>query len=85
MQIHCLKLNKQATAMSKAPFPGELGEKILHNISQEAWNMWLKHQTMIINEYRLSLIDPNARNFLRQELEKYLFGEGSETPPGYTP
>lgn len=81
--IFCKKLNLEAPALSKAPFPGELGEKILNEISETAWQMWLSHQTMLINEYRLNLIDPQARKFLRQEMQKFFFEGGSEPPPGY--
>jgi Fe-S cluster biosynthesis and repair protein YggX len=80
-----MKLQKEAEALEQPPYPGELGQKIFGNISKEAWNMWLGHQTMLINEYRLSMIDPKAREFLKQEMEKYLFGGGSETPPDFTP
>ena len=83
-QIFCSKLNEPADAMSAPPFPGPLGEKIFNHISQQAWKMWLSHQTMLINEYRLSLMDPKAREFLRDEMQKYFFGEGSDKPAGYT-
>lgn len=83
--IHCAKLNKEAEALPYAPIPGELGQKIYGSISKEAWQMWLNHQTMLINEYRLSMIDPKARIFLMQEMEKFLFGTGSDKPSGYTP
>lgn len=83
--IFCTKLQQESPGLSKAPFPGPLGEKIYQEISQTAWNMWLSHQTMLINEYRLNLIDPKSREFLQQEMKKYFFGEGSEKPAGYTP
>jgi Fe-S cluster biosynthesis and repair protein YggX len=63
--------------------PGELGQKIYKQISAEAWQLWLNHQTMLINENRLSMIDSKARQFLYAELEKFLFGPGSPPPPGY--
>ncbi len=81
--IFCIKLNKEAEKLSAPPFPGKLGLKIFETVSKEAWNMWIAHQTMIINEYRLSLIDPKAREFLLTEMEKYFFGEGSDTPAGF--
>jgi Fe-S cluster biosynthesis and repair protein YggX len=81
--IFCKKLNIEAPALSKAPFPGELGERIFNEISETAWQMWLGQQTMLINEYRLNLIDPQARAFLRQEMQKFFFEGGSEPPPGY--
>jgi Fe-S cluster biosynthesis and repair protein YggX len=83
--IYCKKLDKEAQGLTYLPYPGELGQKIYQSISQEAWSLWLKHQTMLINEYRLSLIDPQAREFLALEMEKFLFGAGSEAPTGYVP
>lgn len=82
--IYCSKLCKEAPALDKAPLPGELGKKIHAHISQEAWQQWINHQTMLINEYRLSMIDPKARKMLMEEMQKFLFGAGSEKPPGYT-
>lgn len=83
--IHCKKLNKEAEGFERAPYPGELGKKIQDEISKEAWQLWVNHQTMLINENRLSLINPEARTFLVQEMQKFLFGDGSEKPTGYTP
>ncbi|HRD70458.1 MAG: oxidative damage protection protein [Legionella sp.] len=81
--VFCCKLNQEAEGMQKAPFPGPLGEKIYNNVSKQAWNMWLSHQTMLINEYRLNLIEAKSRDFLKDELQKYFFGEGSEKPSGF--
>jgi len=83
-QVFCAKLNQEADALTSPPFPGPLGERIFQHISKPAWGMWLAHQTMLINEYRLSLIDPKAREFLREEMTKYFFGEGCEMPSGFT-
>lgn len=83
--VFCCQLKEEAEGLLKPPFPGELGEKIFQNVSKRAWNMWLSHQTMLINEYRLNLLDPKSRDFLKEELNKYFFGSGSETPSGYTP
>ncbi|MBA2657126.1 MAG: oxidative damage protection protein [Tatlockia sp.] len=83
--VNCSKLKQEAVALEKAPFPGPLGEKILNEISKEAWSMWLTHQTMLINEYRLSLIDPKAKEFLHEEMKNFLFGEGSAKPQGFIP
>jgi Fe-S cluster biosynthesis and repair protein YggX len=69
--------------MLKPPFPGALGERVFNEVSKQAWVMWLAHQTMLINEYRLNLIDPKAREFLKEEMQKYFFGDGSEKPSGY--
>jgi Fe-S cluster biosynthesis and repair protein YggX len=83
--VECLKLGKTAEGLTTPPYPGELGKKIYENISQEAWALWMNHQTMLINEYRLSMMDPKARDFLKQEMEKFLFGGGSAAPAGYVP
>ena len=83
--IHCKKLDKDAPQLARQPYPGAIGERIYREISQEAWEMWLAHQTMLINENRLSLVDPEARRFLNEELQKFFFGEGSTKPKEYTP
>ncbi len=83
--IFCQKLQKQAAPMSFAPVPGELGERILANISAEAWKLWITHQTMLINEKHLSLAEPEARKFLVEEMEKFLFGGDFEQIEGYVP
>lgn len=83
--VYCQKLGKEAEGLDRPPYPGEIGQKIYNHISKQAWEAWLNHQTMLINEYRLSLIDPKSRTFLEQEMVKFLFGGGSETPTGYTP
>jgi Fe-S cluster biosynthesis and repair protein YggX len=83
--VNCAKLHKEAEGLSQPPFPGELGNKIYAGISIEAWAMWLEHQTMLINEYRLSMLDPKAREYLKVEMEKFLFSEGGEKPAGYMP
>jgi Fe-S cluster biosynthesis and repair protein YggX len=83
--VECQKLKKKAYGLTQPPYPGELGKKIYETISAEAWEMWLGHQTMLINEFRLSMLDAKARDFLRNEMDKFLFGEGSAKPGGYTP
>lgn len=83
--VDCIKLNKKAEGLSYQPYPGELGKKIYEKISQEAWQQWLAHQTMLINEYRLSMLDPKAREFLVREMELFLFDSGSAKPAGYIP
>jgi Fe-S cluster biosynthesis and repair protein YggX len=83
--VHCVKLGREAPGLARPPYPGELGKRIFENVSQEAWRMWLAHQTMLINEYRLTPIEPKARKFLEEEMEKYFFGPGSEKPKEYVP
>lgn len=83
--VYCVKLNKEAPGFEKAPYPGPLGELIVKSISKEAWGMWIAHQTLLINEKRLNLIDPQVRKFLEGELQKFLFEGGAEKPAGFIP
>lgn len=83
--VHCVKLGREAEALTRQPYPGDLGKRIFENVSKEAWEMWKEHQTMLINEYRLSPMDPKARKFLEEEMERFFFGQGSELPPDYKP
>ncbi|MGI9220257.1 MAG: oxidative damage protection protein [Woeseiaceae bacterium] len=83
--VNCVLLGKEAEGLDYAPYPGELGQKIYDSVSKEAWQRWVGHQTMLINEYRLTPIEPEARSFLEKEMEKYFFGEGSAAPKEYVP
>ena len=83
--VKCIKLGREAESLAFPPYPGELGKRIFEHVSKEAWQLWLKHQTMLINENRISPIDPKARQFLEGEMEKFFFGAGSAPPEGYVP
>ena len=83
--VQCKLLNKELPGIPFQSYPGELGKRIFENISQEAWQTWMTHQTMLINEHRLSPIDPVHRKFLEDEMEKFFFGAGSQKPEGYVP
>lgn len=78
--VQCVKLHKEAEGLEYMPYPGELGQKIYDNVSKEGWQQWVSHQTMLMNEYRLTPVDPKARKFLEEEMEKFFFGEGSAKP-----
>jgi len=78
-------LKTEAEGLDYAPYPGELGQKIYDNVSKEAWQRWVAHQTMLINEYRLTPIEPEAREFLATEMEKFFFSGGAEKPKEYVP
>ena len=84
-KIMCKKLKKEAEALDYLPYPGEIGKKIQENISKEGWELWVSHQTMLINEMRLTPVDPKARKFLEEEMEKFFFGDGSQAPQGFIP
>ncbi len=81
--VHCVKLGKEAEGFDFPPLPGELGQRIYNQISKEAWQGWIKHQTMLVNEYRLSMADARARQYLMKQAEKFLFGEGADVASGY--
>jgi Fe-S cluster biosynthesis and repair protein YggX len=84
--VQCVKLGKEAEGLDLPPYPGDLGKRIWENVSKEAWQAWLRHQTMLINEYRLTPVDPKARKFLEEEMEKFFFsGEETAKPEGYVP
>lgn len=83
--VQCVHLNQEAEGLKAAPYPGELGQRIFNNVSAEGWKAWLGHQTMLINENRLSALDPKARSFLEAEMEKFFFGDGSAAPEGFVP
>lgn len=73
--VFCKKLHQELEGLDYVPYPGEVGKQIYENISQKAWTMWLGQQTILINEYRLSLVEPKSREFLEKEMQKFLFGE----------
>lgn len=83
--VHCIKLDKDAEGLDFAPWPGELGQRIYAHVSKEGWQAWLAHQTMLINEMRLSPLDAKTRTFLAAEMEKYFFGGEVVQPAGYVP
>ena len=81
--VNCVKLACEAEGLDRPTYPGDLGKRIYENVSKEAWQSWMGHQTMLINEYRLTPVEPKARKFLEEEMEKFFFGEGSEKPDGF--
>ena len=81
--VQCVVLGREAPGLERQPYPGELGKRIFDNVSKEAWQKWLGHQTMLINEYRLVTFEPKARQFLVSEMEKFFFSGGSKAPEGY--
>jgi Fe-S cluster biosynthesis and repair protein YggX len=83
--VNCVKLGREAEGLDRVPYPGDLGKRVFENVSKQAWADWLKHQTMLINENRLSPMDPKARKFLEEQMDQYFFGEGAVMPEGYVP
>ena len=83
--VKCVLLGIEAEGLDRPTYPGELGQRIFENVSKQAWQQWLAHQTILINEYRLTPIEPKAREFLEAEMEKFFFGQGSARPDEYVP
>lgn len=83
--VKCARLGIEAEGLERPPFPGPEGQRIYENISEQAWQEWLKLQTMLINEHRLTPFEPDARRFLAEERDKFLFGGANRMPEGYVP
>ena len=83
--VNCVILKREAPGLERLPYPGPLGQRVFENVSREAWTRWVAHQVMLINEYRLSPVEPKARKFLEAEMEKFFFGTGSERPTEFKP
>ena len=81
--VFCKKYQQEMEGLDAPPYPGELGQRIFAGVSKEAWQLWLRHQTILINEHRISPVDPESRKFLEKEMEKFFFGGGSEMPGGF--
>ena len=81
--VFCQKLQKDSEGLERPPYPGDMGKRIYESISKDAWEQWINHQTILINEYHLNMLDQEARKFLATEMEKFLFGEGSEKPDAF--
>ena len=82
--VMCQKLKRELPGLEYAPLKGEFGERLFREISQEAWQLWLKHSTMVINEYRLNPAEDDAQKVLLEQMEKFFFTDEVELPPEYT-
>ena len=83
--VKCIKLGVEAEGLDFPPYPGDLGKRIFESVSKEAWQQWLRHQTMLINENRLNLADSRARKYLAEQMEKHFFEGGADQVSGYVP
>jgi Fe-S cluster biosynthesis and repair protein YggX len=83
--VQCIKLHKEAPGLDKPPFPGELGKRLYDQVSAQGFELWLEHQKMLMNEYRIDLSDKSARQLLKQQCEQFFFGDGSKPPPDFVP
>lgn len=83
--IQCIKLKKEAQGLDFPPYPGEVGTRIWHSISKEAWQQWVDIQTRLVNENRLNLADARARKYLKEQMEQFLFEDRDIEAQGYVP
>jgi Fe-S cluster biosynthesis and repair protein YggX len=83
--VHCVKLKREAEGLDFAPYPGALGKRIYEQVSREAWQAWLEQQKRLINEMRLDLSNPKARQYLAEQMQRHFFGEGADDASGYVP
>ncbi|HPE61024.1 MAG: oxidative damage protection protein [Thiothrix sp.] len=83
--VNCVILKCEAEGLERPTYPGDLGKRIFESVSKEAWQQWLRQQTILMNEYRLSPINPKDRKFLEQEMEKFFFGSGASTVENFKP
>ena len=83
--VHCVKLEREAPGLLESPVPGELGERVFENVSKEGWDMFLEYFKMVVNEYRLNLMDDSTDEIFEKSVEDFFFGEGAAMPEGYVP
>jgi len=83
--VQCIKLGKESEGLDFQPYPGDLGKKVFENVSKEGWSLWMSHQTMLINEYRLNPLDPKSRKMIEEQMEQFFWGEGAQLPPDFSP
>jgi Fe-S cluster biosynthesis and repair protein YggX len=81
--VKCVKLGRELPGLDRVPWKGEIGKRIYENVSKEAWAMWVNHSKMLLNEYRLNPLDPNAQKVMEEQMELFFFGDGSKLPEGY--
>lgn len=82
--VHCVKLNADLEGLERAPIPGELGKKVYENVSKQAWKMFEDHFKMVMNEYRLNLMDPRTDEIFKQQVTEFLFSGTAASPEGFT-
>ena len=83
--VNCIKLGRELPGLEKPPYPGELGQRIYDNVSQDGWDAWMAHSVILINHYGLSFADPRAVDFMKEQMEEFFFGVGAQMPEGWTP
>ncbi|RLB62108.1 MAG: oxidative damage protection protein [Deltaproteobacteria bacterium] len=83
--VQCVKFGKPMEGLAKPPLKGEIGQKVFDQVSKEAWQMWIEHSKMVINEYRLDPMTEHGQQVWMAELDRYFWGEGAQLPPEFVP
>ena len=83
--VQCVKFQKELPGLAKAPWPGELGQRVYEQVTTDAWKLWEERMKMILNEYRLMPWQKEAQELIAKQMEDFFFGEGAALPPGYVP
>ncbi len=83
--VFCKKYQKELEGLDIPPYPGPKGQEVYDNISKQAWQEWQQHQTMIINERQLNLMEPAARKYLAEQMDKFFANEDFDSAEGYVP
>ncbi|WP_272981158.1 oxidative damage protection protein [Porticoccus hydrocarbonoclasticus] len=83
--VHCKKLNRELEGLDAPPFPGPKGQEIYEHVSKQAWLEWLEHQTRLINEKHLNMMDMTARTYLNEQRDRFLSGQDIDQAEGYVP
>ncbi len=83
--VHCSRYHEELEGLPAPPFPGPKGEEIYNSVSRKAWEEWTRHQTMLINERHLNLMDADARRYLEAQRDSFLAGESVDAAEGYVP
>ena len=84
-KVNCRKYKKELPGLDQPPYPGSKGQEIFENVSKQAWEEWLDHQKMLINESQINLTDKESRKWLNTQMDLFLSGEDYARPKGYTP
>ena len=83
--VKCVKLGRELPGLDRAPWKGELGQRVYENVSKDAWRMWVDHSKMLLNEMHLNPLDPRSQQIMEEQMEQFFFGDGSKAPEGYVP
>jgi Fe-S cluster biosynthesis and repair protein YggX len=83
--VFCRKYQQEMEALPAPPMPGPIGQDLFENVSKQAWQDWMAHQTTLINEKHLNMMDMTARTYLKEQMQKFFSGEDVDKAEGYVP